>query len=92
MEYEIDLHGLRPSDALQMLGRHVETNYAAGSPWIHVIHGRGAGKLRTAVRDSLDANRLVRRYYFAPPAQGGDGMTIAELRRGHKRPAHKRPA
>ena len=85
MVFEIDLHGSRPTDALRMLERHIETNHAAGSPWIHVIHGRGTGKLRTAVRDSLGASRFVRRFYFAPPMQGGDGVTIAELKRGQKR-------
>ncbi len=85
VEFVIDLHGMKPEAALQALERHIEVNYAARSPWVHVIHGRGTGKLREDVRAALHRHRLVGRYYYAPYNNGGDGVTIAELQYGQPR-------
>ncbi|MBY0308126.1 MAG: Smr/MutS family protein, partial [Phycisphaerales bacterium] len=51
----------------------------AGRPEVRVIHGRGTGALRAAVREELERHPLVARADPAPPGQGGDGATIAHL-------------
>jgi DNA mismatch repair protein MutS2 len=79
VEYSIDLHGLRAKDAIRGLERHIQTNYAAGQPWVEIVHGRGTGALREAVQNHLKKHRLVARYYYAPHNTGGDGVTIADL-------------
>ncbi len=85
VDYSIDLHGLRVNDAIGRLERHIQTNHAAGQPWVHIVHGRGTGALREAVQKHLKKHRLVARYYYAPHNTGGDGVTIADLEYGQSR-------
>jgi DNA mismatch repair protein MutS2 len=51
----------------------------AGLPRVRVIHGRGTGALRAAVREELARHPLVGRVDPAPPEEGGDGATLVEL-------------
>ena len=83
---QVYVRKIRVAAALEKLERHVEMAWAAGLPWIEVVHGKGEGILREAVRDCLRRHRLVTRVYPAPPAQGGGGVTIAELAR-HDEPS-----
>ena len=85
IEYELDLHGERVLDSMPRIEAHIRRNHAVGQPWVHIIHGRGTGILRSAVQDFLKKHKLVGRYYFAPPSTGGDGVTIAELEYGQQR-------
>jgi len=85
IEYELDLHGERVLDAMPRIEQHIRRNHAAAQPWVHIVHGRGTGALRSAVQDFLKKHKLVGRYYFAPPTTGGDGVTIAELEYGQSR-------
>jgi DNA mismatch repair protein MutS2 len=52
----------------------------AGPERVRVIHGKGTGALRAAVREELDRHPLVERHETAGPGEGGDGATIAWLR------------
>jgi DNA mismatch repair protein MutS2 len=46
---------------------------------VRIIHGKGTGALRAAIREALAGHPLVRRFESAPPQEGGDGVTIALL-------------
>ena len=74
----LDIRGRRPSEIEADLGRAVDRALAIGTLW--VIHGRGTGSLRAAVRDMLSSEPLVARLEDAPPNEGGDGCTVAFLR------------
>lgn len=80
VEYKIDLHGMTVVRALDAVDRHIQRNQAARSPWVLIVHGRGTGALRDAIRDELAHDSRVKRFDFAPPNMGGDGATLAELR------------
>ena len=80
VEYRIDLHRMTVAQALDAVERHLVRNYAARSPWVVIVHGRGTGALRDAIQDALSHDKRVKRFNFAPPNMGGDGATIAELR------------
>jgi DNA mismatch repair protein MutS2 len=45
-----------------------------------VVHGKGTGALREFVHDVLSADPRVQRFGFAPPNQGGHGVTLVEFR------------
>ena len=47
---------------------------------VRIVHGHGMGVLRRTVAEQLQSNPHVARFYPAPPAEGGAGATIAELR------------
>jgi len=77
---EIDLRGHRAAEIGEMLDRYVEDAYRSGLPWVRIIHGKGTGALRQVVRDLLQQHPAVLNHALAPPEQGGDGATIANLR------------
>jgi DNA mismatch repair protein MutS2 len=75
----VDLRGLASDDALDRLDRHLDSAWRAGLPWLHIIHGKGTGTLRRAVRGFLVDHPLVSGYERGDPRQGGEGVTIAKL-------------
>ena len=51
----------------------------AGLSTVSIIHGKGTGTLRQAVRKKLDNHPLVESYRPAGYGEGGEGVTIVEL-------------
>jgi DNA mismatch repair protein MutS2 len=76
---ELDLRGQRAEDALAALDRYLENAYLSGMPFVRIIHGKGTGKLRVAVREALHASPHVSRFESGQDNEGGDGVTIAHL-------------
>ena len=76
---ELDLRGQRAEEAIHTFEGHLDDAFRAGLPFIRIIHGKGTGALRAAIREELARHPLVRRYETAPPREGGDGVTIAVL-------------
>jgi DNA mismatch repair protein MutS2 len=72
---ELDVRGQRAQEAREQVRAFVDAAALAGLPSVRVIHGRGTGAVRAAVRDELHAHRLVERQ--EPEAQ--DGATLAHL-------------
>ena len=50
-----------------------------GSSQLRVIHGKGTGALRGAIRDFLDGHPLVAAAATGD-GPGGDGVTVVELK------------
>jgi DNA mismatch repair protein MutS2 len=78
--YQLDLRGLRRDEALERLQTYLEDASLAGLPEARIIHGKGTGAIRQAVRESLRSSRYVERFQPEPDAAGGDGATLAFLR------------
>ncbi len=76
---ELDLRGERVEAALERLERYLDAASAAGLPYGRIIHGKGTGVLRRAVRECLLGHPLVSESRNAAPGEGGDGVTIARL-------------
>jgi DNA mismatch repair protein MutS2 len=77
---EIDLRGRATDEALDELDRQLDSAYLAGVPFLRVIHGKGTGKLRDAIRNSLKGNRYALSFEAGLAAEGGDGVTVIKLR------------
>jgi DNA mismatch repair protein MutS2 len=77
---ELDLRGQRVEEALEMLDRHLDAAFLAGLPWVRIIHGKGTGRLRDAVRQVLTQNAYVKSHQKGVDGEGGDGVTVAYLR------------
>jgi len=75
----LDLRGCVVEEALQRLDRHLDAASRAGLPWVHIVHGKGTGALRRAVREFLSDHPLVSSYKAGGPQEGGEGVTIAEV-------------
>lgn len=78
---ELDLRGQRADEALDMLESYLERAYLARLPWVRIIHGKGTGKLRKVVREALQRYPQVAKFEGGKHNEGGDGVTIAELRK-----------
>ncbi len=76
---KIDLRGRITDDALPMVDSFLDVAYRAGQTRLEVVHGKGTGALRRAVRDLLRKHPLVTTFESAEPKQGGDGVTIVTL-------------
>lgn len=76
---ELDLRGQRAEEAIENLDRYLDAAYLSGLPFGRIIHGKGTGKLRKAVRDFLQHHALVSKVSTANPSEGGSGVTIVHL-------------
>ncbi|MEK7863142.1 MAG: Smr/MutS family protein, partial [Chloroflexota bacterium] len=59
--------------------RYLNDAAVAGIDRLRIVHGKGTGALRAAVREMLSAHPLVREVANAGPREGGDGATIVRL-------------
>jgi len=76
---EIDLRGQRVEEAIEQLDRYIDAAYLSGLPFGRIIHGKGTGKLREAIRDYLQNHALVSKYTTAEANEGGAGVTIVHM-------------
>jgi len=76
---EIDLHGMSTHDALNILDQWIDKAYLLGYKQLKIIHGKGAGILRHAVRDYLQSHGQVRHVIAQHPYPGGEGVTWVEV-------------
>jgi len=77
---ELHLRGLNVDEALEVLEQRLDAAYLAGLPFIRVVHGKGTGKLRQAIRESLQDNRYVASFEPGSAREGGEGVTVIRLK------------
>jgi len=76
------LVGQRVDAALALLEKFLDDALLHGRRQVEVVHGSGEGILRRAVRERLAAHREVTAFHAAAPEQGGENVTVVELRGG----------
>ena len=76
---QLDLRGARADEALAELDRYLNNAAVAGYVRVRVVHGKGTGALRNAVREALASHPLVQEQVPAAANEGGDGATIVRL-------------
>jgi DNA mismatch repair protein MutS2 len=76
---ELDLRGLTVDEALTMVDQRLDEAARSGVVEMRIIHGKGTGTLRRAVRDMLRKHALVQGQAAAEPRAGGEGVTMVEL-------------
>ena len=76
---ELDIRGMRVEDGLEETERFLDAAFLAHLPWVRIIHGKGTGKLRQAIRQALSANDNVRSWEEGKDGEGGAGVTVAKL-------------
>ena len=73
------MRGQTLDEALPKIEKFLDDGFRAGLPRLRVVHGKGTGKMRTAVRELLAKHPLVKGYEFAEPREGGEGVTVVEM-------------
>ena len=76
---ELYVRGQTVDEALEALDRRLDAAYLAGMPSLRVIHGKGSGTLRRAIRDELSRSPYVASFRPGDSIEGGEGVTIAVL-------------
>jgi len=72
---QLDVRGLTAQETREQVRRLVDDAALAGLAEVRVVHGRGTGALRKAVREELASHPLVERH--VPDAE--DGATLATI-------------
>lgn len=76
---ELDLRGERVEEALRRFEAWLDAAWSAGLPFGRVIHGKGTGALRKAVRERADGHPLIAKASEAHPGEGGSGVTVIHM-------------
>ncbi|HEX7918906.1 MAG TPA: Smr/MutS family protein, partial [Gemmatimonadales bacterium] len=76
---EVDLRGMTGDEAQTVVEQALDAAVMGERPLLRIIHGMGTGVVRERVQRVLKADRRVKAFGFAPQAQGGTGVTIAEF-------------
>jgi DNA mismatch repair protein MutS2 len=76
---QLDLRGLRRDEATEALDRYLNDAYLGGLRMVRIVHGKGTGAVRAAVREQLSNHALVSRFQPADAREGGEGATEVNL-------------
>jgi DNA mismatch repair protein MutS2 len=79
IQSQVDLRGLTTEEARFRLDQYLNEAYMEGLSTVRVVHGKGTGAVRQAVRDLLSDHPLVRSHETAEQREGGDGATVVQL-------------
>ena len=76
---EVNLHGYRVDEALTVIDSLLDDAALEGMTSLKIVHGKGTGALRRAVREFLTGHPLVA---STEPGEGGSasGVTVVQLR------------
>jgi DNA mismatch repair protein MutS2 len=77
--HEVHLRRLTIDEALFKLDQYLHDSFVAGLYQVRVVHGKGTGTLRRAVREELGRHPLVKSYRPGGYGEGGAGVTVVEL-------------
>ena len=76
---ELNLRGKLVEEGLEELERYLERAYSSGLLFVRIVHGKGTGKLREAVRNALKSSPYVASFEEPKENEGGAGVTVAKM-------------
>lgn len=79
VDRELRLRHLIVDEALWRLDQYLNDAFMAGLSSVRIVHGKGTGKLRHAVHESLARNPLVKAYRLGDYGEGDYGVIVVEL-------------
>ena len=79
VDRELLLRRLTTEEALYRLDQYLYDAFMAGLTSVRIVHGKGTGKLRRAVHESLAKHPLVKSYRLGDYGEGDYGVTVVEL-------------
>lgn len=77
---ELDVMGMRVEEALAATDKFIDDALYAGLQSVSILHGKGTGALKDALRSHLRSLPHVVRLGDAPEEMGGAGWTLLELK------------
>ncbi len=76
---ELDIRGARVDPGVARVDQYLNDAYLNNMPWVRVIHGKGTGQLRDAVRALMRRHPHVTQSRPGSAEEGGDGVTVAHF-------------
>ncbi len=76
---ELDIRGRRVEEGLADVEQYLDAAFLARLPWVRIIHGKGTGRLRDAVREALKSNAHASSWEEGQEGEGGSGVTVVKL-------------
>ena len=76
---ELNLRGKLVEEGLEELDRYLERAYSSGLLFVRIVHGKGTGRLREAVRNALRSSPYVASFEEPKDNEGGAGVTVARM-------------
>ncbi|MBC5737180.1 endonuclease MutS2 [Lawsonibacter faecis] len=77
---EVDLRGMMTDEAIGALDIFLDNAVMGKLNQVTVIHGKGTGAVRKAVREHLRRSRYVKTFRPGRYGEGEDGVTVVELK------------
>jgi dsDNA-specific endonuclease/ATPase MutS2 len=75
----LDLRGHTVDEALDELDAFLDAAILGGYEFVEILHGKGTGALRQAIRDKMRRDSRVRSFRLADQNRGGSGVTRIDL-------------
>jgi DNA mismatch repair protein MutS2 len=76
---ELNLRGKLVEEGLDELERYLERAFSAGLLFVRIVHGKGTGRMREAVRNALKESPYVTSFEEPKENEGGAGVTVAKI-------------
>ena len=76
---ELNLRGKLVDEGLEDLEKYLERAYSAGLLFVRIVHGKGTGRMREAVRNALKSSPYVSSFEEPKDNEGGAGVTVAKM-------------
>ena len=77
---ELDLRGSNLDDSIIEVDRFLDEAFLSNLNQVYIIHGKGTGVLRTGIQDYMRKHKLVKSYRLGNYGEGGNGITVVELK------------
>ena len=77
---ELDIRGYAADEGVHEMEQFISDAIMSGVTMLTIIHGRGTGILRDAIRRALKHHPSVKSFRKGVYGEGEDGVTIVELK------------
>ncbi len=80
IETSVDVRGMTKEEAIMTVDRFLDLQIRYGVDEFTIIHGKGTGVLKQAVKAYLNKNNRVKEHRLGSWGEGEDGVTIVKLK------------